>query len=95
MAWDHTNQFQTQDRHSQIEYGTLTLGATGTVECYTYLSAIHSAKATHKAAESGNVLAASTIMCDCTITTNAVTFSDSAGAVNASATITYELRGVA
>lgn len=89
MAWDPDNQFQTQDRMSQIEYGTLTLGSTGTVEATTRLSNVLSASATHKS----GAAVSSAVECDCTITSGAVTFTDRAGAVNGSAIITYQLRG--
>jgi hypothetical protein len=94
MTWSDDTQRRTKDAMSHIEYGTLTLGDDGTVECTTYLSEIRMAQATRKAAQSGYPLAASAIMCDGTITNGAVTFTDTAGAVNAGATIYYELRGL-
>ncbi len=91
MAWDDDNQYHTKDGHSQLEFGTLTLGSDGTVECTTRLNKILSANATHKS----GMIVDSKIKCDCTITSGAVTFADSAGEVNSGAIFTYELRGYA
>ena len=89
MAWDPDNQYHSQDRMTQIEHGVLTIGSDGTIEATTRLSKILSASALVK---SGAVVA-STVDCDGTITSGAVTFTDSAGAINADAIIYYTLRG--
>ena len=94
MAWDITTQYMAHMGGALVEFGTATMGTAGTVEVATNIPVLRTASATWKAPGAvRTILIGSHIMCDMTKTTDAVTFSDSAGAGNAGATFTYMLVG--
>jgi len=95
MAWDPTTQWRAQLVGAQKEFGTATLGTDGTVEIATKLRTLLAATAMHKAPASGLLLVSSSIMCDGTVTSGAVTFADAAGAIHSGATIWYSIIGLA
>ena len=94
MAWDITTQFMAHMGGALVEFGTGTMGTAGTVEIATNIPTLRVANATWKAAGTARtILIDAGIMCDMTKTTDAVTFSSSAGAASYGSTFTYMLVG--
>ena len=90
MAWNPDDNHMAMMNGARSEFGAATLDAAGTVEVPLMLSKVWAAYAVYKSGP----IAAGALICDCTITTGAVTITDSAGAVNAGAIVNYLFLGL-
>ena len=90
MPWDATKQFTASFPGGTMEFGYATLATTTEyVEVPTRLSRIDCAIATYKEAP----VAATRLVCDCVITSGAVTIGDVEGVQSASKVVNYVFIG--
>lgn len=90
MSWDNENQFIAGLNGANAEFGTVTLGADGTVAVPSHLSKVVFVICQHKS----GALVSSSPRTTGVLTNNTFTITDPAGAANAGATVQYIAAGL-